>query len=490
MKKYIDLINAYLNKTLSNSEVVEFEKRLKTDLEFNTIYGEHLSILKGMERVALLNEITKARNTYVKSKWMKYGVLTAIVLFIILMIWLLVFNNENKAKSELRETLSFETELTQSFEVSTDSIITITGEKGTRITINPDDLKFDSGKDFKGEDLTIELIELTDKQDLLLANAQTMSNGKWLISGGAFKIDIKTNTKSLSLKEGKAISTVFPKNTQEENMRIFYGNRTENGYLNWNATEIELKNKEQFVIFCKDTFMLDQIRTRAFGGVETYRTKIKIDTLGFLTNREVMDLFPDMAEMKKQKDTLIIYKEYVAMESVADQDSGFDFKYSIIDKDNFREYIKVKLSDSALVVHNSERASDNYSKQKAFYESINIPKLGWINIDQYYKIEDKVKINLKNNLGFNFNIYGDQAYPEDLVWHETFLIDDENNTLLNLYSSSIEIPRNKSFTIFSCVLLADRFYVCRKAVNSSEDIIINLDYKLRNKDQIKSLFRL
>ncbi|MEO1030122.1 MAG: hypothetical protein AAFX55_01895 [Bacteroidota bacterium] len=209
MEETIDIINAYLNKELTESEIFAFEQRLQTDSEFNNSFEEHVSILKGMGRIELVKEIDKARRAFIKSKWLKYVIITATVLFMALLIWLLVFKNENRAKNELEESLNFKTELTQSFKVSTDSIITITGEKGTQLTINPDDLEFDSGRDFKGKNLTIELMELTKKQDLLLANAQTISNRKWLISGGAFKIDIKSNTTSLRLKKAKLLVRYF-----------------------------------------------------------------------------------------------------------------------------------------------------------------------------------------------------------------------------------------------------------------------------------------
>ncbi|WP_299523579.1 hypothetical protein [Winogradskyella sp.] len=485
METYIDLINAYLDKTLSNSETIALENRLKTDVEFNIVYNEHLAILKGIERVELLKDIHKARKAYSKSKWLKYGAITVIVLFTTLMVWLLVFNNGNNAKNELRESLSFETEMTQSFNVSTDSIITITGKKGTQITINPDDLKFDSGKDFEGKNLTIELIELTNKQDLLLANAQTISNGEWLVSGGAFKIDIKSNRKSLLLKKGKTINVVFPKNTEEENMQIFYGNRTQNGYLNWELTDIKLRNKEQFVIFCKDTTIIDRIITRRFGGVETYRTFLKVDTLGYLTRDEIVRKFSEIENPHNQKDTLIIYKE-----CLIDNKTGEISGYSILDEAHITSMNK-KYNNSILTVYDSQRINDNYTKQKAFYESIDISRLGWVNIDQYSKIEDKIKVNLTNNLDFNFNSFTEEVYPEDTVWHETYLIDNESNTILNVNSSSIELPREKLFTLVSCCIVNDTFYVCRKAIKfSGDDNDLFLEYKKRNKHQIKSLLRL
>ena len=101
-----------------------------------------------------------------------------------------------------------------------------------------------------------------------------------------------------------------------------------------------------------------------------------------------------------------------------------------------------------------------------------------------------VTIELENNLGFNFNTFTEEAYDFKSTWHETYLIDQDNNTVLNVYSSQLDIPKNKAFTMISCVLVDDTFYVCRKAINVSESKTIKLNYKKRNKDQIKSLLRL
>ncbi|MEO1030121.1 MAG: hypothetical protein AAFX55_01890 [Bacteroidota bacterium] len=268
-------------------------------------------------------------------------------------------------------------------------------------------------------------------------------------------------------------------------MLIFYGDRTEKGDLNWKPTEIELKNKEQFVIFCKDTLILNEIRTRAFGGVETYQSFLKIDTLGFLSSREVVSKFPEIENNQTQKDTLIVYQELEEFGEV------YVYKTSIIKKDSVVKLMRKNYNDSILTIYDSKRINDNYSKQMAFYESINISKLGWINIDQYSKIEDKVKVNIETNLNFNFNIYTDEAYKEDSAWHQTYLVDMKSNTILNVYSSSIDIPREKAFTLVSFCIVDNTFYVCRKAIKFSEDHNdLLLEYKKRNENQIKSLLKL
>lgn len=490
MEKDIDLINAYLNNSLSETERLAFENRLKTDSEFKNSYAEHLVFLKGLERIELKSEITAARKSIRLQKGLKFGFGVILTLVLVVSIWFLVFHKK-AAKDELRGVLNFETVMVQSFEASSkDSLITVIGKKGTEITFNPKHLEFQSGKKLVDESLNIELIELINQQDLLLANAQTISNEEWLISGGAFHIDIKVKSESLKLIKNKTISVRFPKNTKEEEMQIFYGDRNEKGYLNWNESNIELKNEKQFVIFFKDTFMLDEVRTRAFGGVETYKNVIKIDTLGLLNKNEINERIPEIDEdfsdifkLNKQKDTIYVYKELLCYFDC------YEFKLKSLNDSDRRDFEKLKFRDRVLTNHNQKKLIDNENRKKAFYEAIEISKLGWINIDQYAKYDDLVTVILENNLNFNFNSFTDEAYSSS-SWHETYLIDEENNTLLNVYSSSLKIPNNKNFTILSICIVDDVFYVCRKAINVSENKTIKLEYKKRNKDQIKVLLRL
>lgn len=487
MENSIDLIDAYLNNELSESEVSVLKNRLKTEKGFKAAYEEHLVILGGIERANLKTEIKKAKKTYLKNKWFKYG--TIFILLITLVIFFMFFANRGDAKNDLRELLNFNKELIQSFETPTDSIIKIVGKKGTQVIINPIDLEFESGKSFKNKKLQIDLIELTNKQDLLLANAQTLSNDEWLISGGAFKINLYVGDEILRLKKNRTIDVKFPKNTKEENMQIFYGDRSENGYLNWKPAKIDLINDKPFVFFCRDTLLIDYEQSRMFG-IEIRRTLFQIDTVGFLSNREIRKKFLNINLRNNQKDTIIIREVYMPSEGVSNQDTAnFGVEYSILDKTNLINLINSKYQDSILTVYESKKITERYEKQEALYESIKISKLGWINIDQYSKIEDKITLSLKNSLGINFNTFTVGAYTKDNMWHETYLIDKEDNIILNVYSSVLEIPKGKEFTIISCALVDDEFFVTRKSIKSLKDIEVLLKYKKRNKDQIKSLMR-
>lgn len=138
--------------------------------------------------------------------------------------------------NKLNDALKKYDEPSQVIIVSTDKPSVITGRKGTKISINPNDLITESGK-LLGQHIEVELKELTNQGQLLRTNAQTVSDGKLLISGGAYFIAMTSNGEQLKLKEGKTLSVQFPKLSDKE-MSLFYGQRNDLGQINWKkATE-------------------------------------------------------------------------------------------------------------------------------------------------------------------------------------------------------------------------------------------------------------
>lgn len=119
----------------------------------------------------------------------------------------------------------------QVFKVSTDKTTQVKGKKGTIIIINPSDLETINGQPL-GKTIQVELKELTSQKELLQANAQTVSNGRLLISGGAYYINMTIDGQQLKLKTGKSLSVEFPKLTNTE-MALFYGQRDSLDQMNW-----------------------------------------------------------------------------------------------------------------------------------------------------------------------------------------------------------------------------------------------------------------
>ena len=92
--QHIDLINQYLNKELSNTEVLAFENKLKTDAEFNAIYQEHLIALEGIKRTQLKAEIASAKTNYIQLKWIKIIGLISVVTLVLILAYNLLLKTE------------------------------------------------------------------------------------------------------------------------------------------------------------------------------------------------------------------------------------------------------------------------------------------------------------------------------------------------------------------------------------------------------------
>ena len=80
----IEIINKYLDKLLSENEIVDFENRLKTDVSFKEEYKAQVMFLEGLKRQALKVEIKNAKQSYVRNKWFRYFGLTSIIVVLLL----------------------------------------------------------------------------------------------------------------------------------------------------------------------------------------------------------------------------------------------------------------------------------------------------------------------------------------------------------------------------------------------------------------------
>ncbi len=518
--QHIELINNYLNKTLSEGEVRDFESRLKSDADFNTLFEEHTTILEGLKRQQLRSTILNAKKAYIKGKWFKFLGITlslATVLFAVL-----YFNESDSEKDYLKNMMNFESEYIQNFQVDIDSIIEIVGEKGTIIRFSPDDLETKSKRPFTGDYLNIELLELVNKQDLLFANTQTRSDGKWLISGGAFKIHIKANDEALTLKEDKTINVILPKSTDENNMGLFYGERALTGNMNWKAEDVKFESDERFVIFYEDTLIIDAELTRSYG-LEATQSVLLVDTIGYKNFGVFKEQFPRVNNLDVNSDTLRIFNQRIQLvQKEKDQDYPlYDFEAVYVDSlrqivDNREILIDSKqyLLDNVLPGegntafatiywhftpgelggYRSIVSSDSLQKFKKerqkyfevrtkfnqastqFYKEVQLSNLGWINIDKFAPTEEKVNIKFKFNIDANHN--------------EIRVIDQRNNTVLNVYDDEIDLPVNRGFYIIALGIKGKDIYGFKRSVRVNKSGNLKVDYKKINESQIRSMLTL
>lgn len=511
----IALINNYLNKLLTADEVNSFENRLLTDDTFKKEYDTHVIFLEGLKRYNLKTQIRKAKHIYFRNKWFKY--LTFIILLLVILTYI-IFSFSNSEKNKLKSKLNFESEYVQLFLVTSDSMVHIIGEKGTRITFNPNDLQTITNQAFNGDSLTIELIELTTKQDLLLANAQTVSNDEWLVSGGAFKIEIKSKFESLILKKGKTIHVQLPKTTAYNNMQLFYGKREKTGRLNWELSNIILQEKKPpFVIFLEESYIIDTVLTIKYD-INHYKSIFIVDSLG---HTPLDKKFPKLNYFDKELDTIRFYKKSILFMASKDPDYDdynnkimidsmamlknkkeiiidstlFDLEDLIYGEGNvafvhvyqqISKKILDELNKSGQIIHKvfyktimdesrayKERTNTFYKTLDKVYKTIQLSKLGWINIDRFAQDENKVNVKLYFNIKTNYNA--------------VYLVDQKYNTMLNVDNNQVDLPVNRSFYIIALGIKGKDIYGFKKSVRVNKSGDFKIEYKKINEKQIKSI---
>lgn len=77
----------------------------------------------------------------------------------------------------------------------------------------------------------VEITELPDRASFVRNNAQTVSNGRLLVSGGSFYVKMSWEGNSLRLKKGAGITIDLP--TPQKGMDVFYGDPDTAGRMNW-----------------------------------------------------------------------------------------------------------------------------------------------------------------------------------------------------------------------------------------------------------------
>lgn len=130
-------------------------------------------------------------------------------------------------------------ELKQTFTVDASTGATLTGTKGTKITIFPNSLLNGSGQIVSGN-VTVELIEIYDRATMILGNKPTMgrlANGDIapLVSGGEYFLQITQNGQILNSDTGVFVQV--PTNNPDFGMTLFDGEIDANGDLVWLAAE-------------------------------------------------------------------------------------------------------------------------------------------------------------------------------------------------------------------------------------------------------------
>jgi len=152
---------------------------------------------------------------------------------------------ENKLSKVQQPTFSVNREYIQSFKVLSKKEIVIKGEKGTIIRIPENAFVDTKGVTVTGE-ITIELIEIYTKSDMLLNNIQTISNQKLLETGGMIYIKAFSQNMAVTLDKNKFFTLEFPTKNKQKDMNIFYGDTTSPN-INWQQANSNFRSDYTYI---------------------------------------------------------------------------------------------------------------------------------------------------------------------------------------------------------------------------------------------------
>lgn len=140
--------------------------------------------------------------------------------------------NPENTENYLQTILAKEQPIIQSFSVNASISNTITGEKGTKITIPHDAFVTSSGSPVSGN-IDFELQEIFSAGDMIASGKMTSSGGKLLASGGEMFINATQGTSQLQLAPGKTLDFSVPTCNYESQMDLFVGNGQDGDNFDW-----------------------------------------------------------------------------------------------------------------------------------------------------------------------------------------------------------------------------------------------------------------
>lgn len=185
----------------------------------------------------------------------------------------------------------------QEFVVDPKKEIRIKCETGTEIIIPPNVLVNKSGEKISSN-VKISVKEYYSKSDFILGNLNTTCGSRLIESGGMINIEALAGKDTVYMAKGSNYELKFPNADQKPGMELFYGNRDENGIMNWEqAARKEIDPK---------------LRSQPFWGNEKRNLICNINLAGYTTTG--LNNLPHNWLFKNQSGDL--YKYFISKELV------------------------------------------------------------------------------------------------------------------------------------------------------------------------------
>lgn len=237
--KAIEIIEKYLTNQLSAKDKVIFEKALVTNPTLKEKVAAQKEIMEATKRVGLQQSTQKSHKKWKTKKLITKGAIGLAITTAIVVLGMYVLSNVN---TSVAATPNFNTEFTTNDSISNFSnsqlekeVFTISARQDTIIETKEGVVFYIPENAFNTKSNTVDLVIQTaiNPEDILLAGLSTTSNGSALETGGMFYVDAYAGGKRLSLN--KALTVDVPTDGKKANMKLYKGEKTKEGEINWTA---------------------------------------------------------------------------------------------------------------------------------------------------------------------------------------------------------------------------------------------------------------
>jgi hypothetical protein len=347
--------------------------------------------------------------------------------------------------------ISYEKEATQHYIASSKKVSVITAKKGLKVFVDPRKLETLEGVPANGN-IKVNIIELTNTDELFKSNAATMSDGQLLMSGGSYYVSLECNGSKLKLKKGQTMQVQFPV-LKKGSMELFYGERNEGGIMNWKSAGLPLKPESSKadqapvspISFIPQYNYFEVSETQKYSSLknEVYYYKEKmtlgqmVDTLNARSKRVYLDSiynWPVLTDASvKRRDTNFLLLNYGPMYML--QLRNYRSKER---EDSIRANVQCQKEDY-------ERSVINTLNKEAisYYSASDINSFGWLNCDMYYKFERKTEMEIEIPITYNNSVI------QYFVMFKNFngLISSFAAVNNQSYFSIVSLPANSPFKL-------------------------------------------
>lgn len=163
-------------------------------------------------------------------------------------IFLTACNNNKENPSDIfTKVYTADNLTTQTFSIKNNKDTTLKGKSGTTLFIPKNTFVDEKGNSVRGQ-VNIQYKEALTTADMVIANLTTISDGKFLQSGGMIFITATSNNNKLEITSDKYIGVIMPTDTVISGMKIFNGIKDSVG-INWQNPGPILNDLPQAIAF-------------------------------------------------------------------------------------------------------------------------------------------------------------------------------------------------------------------------------------------------